>query len=196
MPRLLSLSERRRRTARANGAKSRGPVTAAGKARSSRNAVKHGFCSRHILPEELPPGFVEQARLLIDELNPSTPLESELAFEMAIASHRMDQLREMEAAAFNAELATLTGLSRGSALATAFQNLVASGTLPTLNRYEVAEGNRWNRAFAQFIDGRRSISKKQRVPNEPRMPLTIAASATSVCFAPKATLFTCPQGGV
>lgn len=154
MPKLLSLSERRRQTARINGANSRGPITAAGKARSSRNAVKHGLRSRRILPEELPPGFTEYAERLIADFNPSTPLESELASEMALASHRLQQLWQMEAAAFNAELANLTGLSHGLALATAFHNLVASGTLPTLNRYEVAEDNRWKRAFTQFINGR------------------------------------------
>jgi hypothetical protein len=39
---------------RINGARSRGPRTAAGKARSARNALKHGLCARKIIvvPEE------------------------------------------------------------------------------------------------------------------------------------------------
>jgi hypothetical protein len=39
---------------RKNGAKSRGPRTVAGKARSSRNALKHGLCASKLLvvPDE------------------------------------------------------------------------------------------------------------------------------------------------
>ena len=39
---------------RRNGARSRGPRTAAGKARSSKNALKHGLCARQlvVLPQE------------------------------------------------------------------------------------------------------------------------------------------------
>ena len=42
-------SERQRQASRLNGAKSKGPVTAAGKAHSSRNSLKQGWCSQELL---------------------------------------------------------------------------------------------------------------------------------------------------
>jgi len=182
MPRTLSLSERRARTARINGAKSRGPITAVGKARSARNAVKHGLRSAGIFLEELPPDFAEESRQLIDSMNPATPLERDLAQDIALAAHRLDRIARLEAAAFNAEIARLPGLSRDETLATAFHRLAENGTLSTLLRYHTAEDNRWSRAFNQFMDGRRSILKKCSAPNEPRTRLTRAATANSIQF--------------
>jgi hypothetical protein len=179
MSRLLSLSERRRRTARINGAKSRGPVTAAGKARSSRNAVTHGLRSAGIFLEELPPDFAEESRKLIDSMNPATPLERDLAQDIALAAYRLNRIARLEAAAFNAEIARLPGFSRDETLATAFHRLVENGTLSTLLRYHTAEDNRWSRAFNQFMDGRRTILKKCSAPNEPTTHLTRASTANS-----------------
>ena len=42
------ISEKKLASNRANGKKSRGPTSAAGKARSSKNAYKHGLCAQHL----------------------------------------------------------------------------------------------------------------------------------------------------
>jgi hypothetical protein len=66
----------RARASRINGAKSRGPRTAAGKARSSRNALKHGLCTHKILmfPKKDPWEFDALETALRAELAPATPL--------------------------------------------------------------------------------------------------------------------------
>ncbi len=50
----MIISERQKAAARLNGAKSRGPKTAAGKRRSSRNGCKHNLYSRYpsLAPDE------------------------------------------------------------------------------------------------------------------------------------------------
>jgi hypothetical protein len=48
----MTSSSARAEASRRNGARSRGPVTAAGKARSVRDAAKHRLRTRHVLPTD------------------------------------------------------------------------------------------------------------------------------------------------
>jgi hypothetical protein len=57
-------SERRAAAARANGAKSRGPVSAIGKANSSRNSHRHGLRSRTLFADFADPESAVQLTAL------------------------------------------------------------------------------------------------------------------------------------
>src|SRR5690349_13724321 len=82
-------SKRRLESSRANGCKSHGPKTAEGKARSSRNATRHGFLSSQVV---LPNESEEQFKILFEEyadrFRPQDAAEYGLVEEIAAAYWR------------------------------------------------------------------------------------------------------------
>ena len=84
--------------ARRNGAKYRGPKTAAGKAISARNHTRHGMLSRNyrLLPEAGDAEFERRLQAFNAEYSPATPPERALVEQMALASWRSHALRVME----------------------------------------------------------------------------------------------------
>ena len=116
MPGLLSASERKRRRARANGAKSRGPITAAGKSRASRNAPTHGLRSARLVLGETPDGLQETylglvASLIASSAGEPSAAQCSLVAGMALAWHRLQQLLYMEVDTFRREMANFPNLS-------------------------------------------------------------------------------------
>ncbi|HWF07094.1 MAG TPA: hypothetical protein VG297_01460 [Bryobacteraceae bacterium] len=90
---------------RANGAKSRGPVTAAGKRNSSHNSTQHGIFARSLLLcTESRADFDELAQTLYDEFQPETPFEVSLVQNMIAARWRQMRLQVMEQATMNREI--------------------------------------------------------------------------------------------
>ncbi len=108
----------RNSASRANGAKSRGPVTAEGKrisarntahstgpvtpegkARSSQNALRHGLLAKAVvLPDECPETFEASLAALREELQPQTFTENEFVEIIAIANWRRRRLWHIEGA--------------------------------------------------------------------------------------------------
>jgi hypothetical protein len=110
-------SQRRAAAARANGAKSRGPVTAHGKANSSRNSRRHGLRS----PAPLFTDTASQAGLAANiaafqrDFEPQSPHERELINMIAVANWRQTCLFRLEIDMFKREalpLGSLFALSR------------------------------------------------------------------------------------
>ena len=97
-------SNRKTQTARANGAKSRGPVTPEGRARSSRNSVRHGLAAQPAAPPPssivLPTESREDFQLLLDsylaEFAPAPGVETELVEAMAATRWRLRRLSTIE----------------------------------------------------------------------------------------------------
>lgn len=84
-------SEKQIAASRANGKRSKGPVTALGKSISSRNAVKHGFRASEVRDLQLNPvRFAEITQQHALELDPQNPEETALIDEMATALCRAE----------------------------------------------------------------------------------------------------------
>ena len=127
----------RAEASRRNGAKSRGPKTLNGKARSSRNALKHGLrAQKHmVLPDEDAAEFEALEASLIDELAPDGVLQTLLVKRIAASAWRMGRAERIEVEIFaeNALPDGGPGLSmiRDANRARAFETLVRyrAGTL-------------------------------------------------------------------
>jgi hypothetical protein len=73
-------------TSRANGAKSRGPVTREGRAKSARNSIRHGLRAKSIvLPTESEEEFQSLLDSYHDQFDPQTGVEMELVEAIAVA---------------------------------------------------------------------------------------------------------------
>src|ERR1039457_5668111 len=91
------VTEDGKRASSANSAKSTGPVTPEGKSRSSQNATRHGLLSESIvLDDECAERFGIVLSLLEDELKPVTGIETRFVETMALAHWRQLRLWTVE----------------------------------------------------------------------------------------------------
>jgi hypothetical protein len=98
----VPISSARAEASRRNGAKSRGPRTPEGKARSARNALKHGMRAQKyvVLPEEDADEFAGLQAAMIEELAPVGMLQAVLARRVAVAAWRLARADRIEAELF------------------------------------------------------------------------------------------------
>jgi hypothetical protein len=121
----------RAQASRANGAKSRGPRTAEGKARSARNALKHGLSAKKhvLLPDDSRAEFKALEGALLEELRPEGALQTLLVHRLVAAAWRLARADRLEFGL----------LTDGAALESPGRVLVrdgrAAGVFATLVRY-------------------------------------------------------------
>jgi len=96
------LSTARAEASRINGARSRGPRTPEGKARSSRNALRHGLRAHKFVAvgDEAPEEFAALEAAQADELAPDGALQGLLAGRIARAAWRLERAERIEAELF------------------------------------------------------------------------------------------------
>ncbi len=113
-----TMSDLRSITSAINGAKSRGPISTEGKARSARNGEKHGMYSKAVvLRSESQDAFDELRRAHHAKFNPADRLQSVLVDQMAAAVWRTRRIERFEATALDSALQDAEFESAGRSLA-------------------------------------------------------------------------------
>ena len=150
----VPISNARAETSRRNGAKSRGPKTPEGKARSAQNALKHGMRAQKylVLPDEDVAEFDALEADLVEELAPVGALQTVLARRVAVAAWRLARADRIEIELFEERRAASGGL--GLAL---IRDGNGARSFETLLRYRGA-------AMAEFWRALRTLKALQAEP--------------------------------
>ena len=191
------VSEARQAASRANGAKSKGPVTPEGKARSSKNATTHGLLARSLtLCDGDADLFESLHNNYIQRFTPRDQPEHDLLEEAVYAKWQMRQAWIMHARTLkmqiiadmeetNAEWDGIPLLDR-QALALA-KSLKDSNVLPNLERYARQLAAQSDRAIKLFMQLRaQTLPPTEPVvePNEPEVMAEHYTSRPSECAEP------------
>ncbi len=177
-------SQSKSQSARTNGAKSHGPSTEAGRARSSQNALKHGFSAQTlVLPSEDPAEFHQLIAAYLDDFHPNGPAELDLVHQMVAAKWRLDRLALIENQLFTAAIQHEEDfaadhdedpLTPAESLTEAFRSLANSPSLTFLHRTE----SRLERSYSRAL---RNLLQLQRLRQPPADAAEPPPSENQIC---------------
>jgi hypothetical protein len=156
-------SQRRIDSSRANGARSRGPKTAKGLARSQSATLTHGLTARQIvLPGESEDEFRALRDAYLVGFRPRSPHEVDLVTVLAATRWRLNRLACFEVDLYNAEMARQEpGIPKEFKLAAAYCTLCdESNAIANLYRYTA----RLNRLYWAALEKLTKTEKCNTVP--------------------------------
>jgi hypothetical protein len=159
-------------TSRTNGAKSRGPISESGRARSSQNALKHGLTSENLLlPSENPGEFHALLSAYLHQLHPDGVVELDLVHEIVAAKWRLDRIALIETqllagAIADAEDRSDDPFTPSAALAAGFERLAGRNSLTVLHRME----SRLSRAYSRALRNLLQLQKLRQTPAQAVIP--------------------------
>lgn len=157
---------------RRNGARSRGPCTAEGKARSSLNATRHGLNAKVVvLSNEDSEAWEQLLASCLEQWQPASPAELTLVHDIAGARWRLHRLLAMEAATLDHEMdvqrsavdARYKRIDEPTRCALAFNALTDAG------RCLINYGRNESR-LRRIIDRASAELRKEFLQNEPNPP--------------------------
>ena len=150
-------------SSRANGARSKGPVTAEGKRRSSQNAVTHGLLAAElVLHDESTEGFEAVLQGHLDRLQPTDGVEFGMVEEMVAAQWRLRRAWAIETRMLDNEAEAQPAGDALDRIAGAFQELAAKPALPLMHRYQTRLHLMAQRTLHSIL-----LLRAATVPNEP-----------------------------
>ncbi len=145
-------SERRIQSSRANGARSHGAVTPAGRLKSAYNNLRHGILAETVvLEDENSETFNEILAALTREFDPQTEAQLGLVETMASARWRLMRIWSVERQTLKSEIGKHDPAKHDPAAraALAFHDLANnSRTLDVINRYE----SRYDRQYSRSLN--------------------------------------------
>jgi hypothetical protein len=175
-------SQRRIDASRANGRRSRGPVTPEGKARSAANSLRHGLLAKICLLES-------ESREMFDHLvdsfaarfQPADEVEWGLVEEMVSATWRLRRCWAVETRVLDQEIAAQFEGDQLDRIAAGLAKAAAGQTLPLMHRYETRLHRMYQRALHGLLRLRASfpVPDSQELPNEPN-PISGQAPAAAL----------------
>ena len=165
-------SKKQQQASRTNGRKSKGPVTAEGKARSSQNATTHRIHARAVvLHNENAEKFAELRDAYLGYFHPQSILESDLVNDIVTSRWRLNRILANETAVIDREMDRqrdsirdeFKNIDECTRTAIAYSTLADEGrTLVTIGRSET----RYRRAIQNATD-RLLALKSEKEQNEP-----------------------------
>jgi hypothetical protein len=156
---------------RANGAKSQGPTSSAGKRRSSANSTRHGLLAKCVvLQNESENVFGQFFDEHLHKLNPADAIEYAVVEDMAAAAWRLRRICKVETTLFNSAIDRSTAPTEAGRTADAFSSLAATNQLQLLDRYE----SRLHRIYQRSLTTLRLLREVPEIqpfpePNEPSL---------------------------
>jgi hypothetical protein len=140
---------------RANGARSKGPITPQGKRNSSRNSIRHGLLAETVVLEEEDTGrFFDLLHDFIGEHQLATPTETMLVETITVASWRRSRIWGMQKENFDHDIASCNVDTDSPALCATLALRSSPESIRShevLLRYEVAFDRQISRSLARLL---------------------------------------------
>jgi hypothetical protein len=196
---------------RLNGAKSKGPITPEGKAKSSQNALKHGFRSMKtmVIDTDRQEEFDQFYDEMIEDLNPIGITQTKLAEQAVINFWKLQQVNEVQTDLLR-DSAELSNSLHEAFFFFSRLKWDTADRLKTLSRYELEHDRAIHRSLKTLLqlkkEARLEVTTGRKNTKEPRparptvaklaessVPVLTASETQPAAYAPQIPMSNEPQ---